>query len=188
MATAVHPHEDYTDRAIAAADGLKSPVAVVGHSGAGPFLPAIGAAMGSATVLVFVDAVVPPESGSHRALEPMKEMLDEQTVDGALRRWLDWWPPEVVAQILPNLADRDWLAADMPTLPRAFYDHDIAVPSQWSELPCGYVQLSAAYDAHYAEAIARGWATQQLDATHLATVTEPSEVLGAIYRVIDQIT
>jgi hypothetical protein len=56
----------------------------------------------------------------------MREMLDQQTVDGTLR-----WS-------------------------RAFYDHEIAVPPRWSEQPCGYVQLSAAYDADDAEAIARG--------------------------------
>lgn len=188
LATAVHPHDDYTDRAIAAAGGLASPVAVIGHSGAGPFLPTIGAAVGPATVLLFVDAVVPPMSGLHRTPEPMKEMLDQQTVNGVLRKWLDWWPPEVVAEILPDPADREQLAADMPSLPRAFYDHDVAQPPRWSEQACGYVQLSVAYDADHAEAIARGWPTQRLATTHLATFTEPSEVLEAIHHVIDQIT
>jgi hypothetical protein len=60
-------------------------------------LNTIGAAIGQRSVLVLVDAVVPPESGSHRTPDPMRQMLDEQTANGALRRWLDWWPPEVVA-------------------------------------------------------------------------------------------
>lgn len=188
MAVAAHPHEDYTNRAIEAAGDLESPVAVIGHSGAGPFLPPIGAAIGPATVLVFVDAVVPPESGLHRTPDPMREMLDRQTVNGMLQRWLDWWPPGVVAELLPDRADREQLAADMPSLPRAFHDHDVAVPPRWSEQPCGYVQLSAAYDADHSEAMARGWPTQQLTATHLAVFTAPSEVLEAIRRVIDQIT
>lgn len=188
MATAKHPQEDYTNRAIEAAGHLASPVAVIGHSGAGPFLPTIGAAVGPATLLVFVDAGVPPKSGSHHTPDPMRKMLDQQTVNGTLQRWLNWWPPEVVAEILPDPADREQLASDMPNLPRAFYDHDVAVPPRWCEQPCGYVQLSAAYDADRAEAIARGWPTQRLVATHLATFTEPSEVLEAIRRVIDQIT
>lgn len=188
MATAANPHQEYAGRAIAAAGGLTSPVAVIGHSGAGPFLPAIGAALGPATVSVFVDAVVPPKSGSHRTPDSMRELLDRQTVNGTLQRWLDWWPPEAVARILPDPADREQLTADMPDLPRAFYDRDVGVPPQWSERPCGYVQLSAAYDADHAEAIARGWPTVQLAATHLATFTEPSEVLEGIRRVIDQIS
>lgn len=186
MATGARPHEDYAKRAIEEGGDLSQPVAVVGHSGAGPFLPAIGEAIGPATVLVFVDAVVPPRSGSHRTPDAMKAMLDRQTVNGTLRRWLDWWPPEVVAEILPDPVERRQLAADMPSLPRAFYDHDVAVPPRWSEHSCGYVQLSGAYDADHAEAIARGWPTERLTATHLATFTQPAEVLGAIRRVMDQ--
>ena len=188
MAVAAHPHEDYTNWAIEAAGDLESPVAVIGHSGAGPFLPAIGPAIGPAIVLVFVDAVVPPESGWHRTPDPMRELLDRQTVNGMLRRWLDWWPPEVVAGLLPDRTDQQQLAADMPNLPRSFYDHDVAVPPRWCERPCGYLQLSAAYDADHAEAMARGWPTQQLAAIHLAVFTAPPEILGAIRHVIDLIT
>ncbi len=188
VAVADHPHENYTKRAIQAADDLTSPVALIGHSGAGPFLPTIGEAVGAATALVFVDAVVPPRSGSHRTPPAMREMLDRQTDNGMLRRWLDWWPTEVVAEILPDPADREELAADMPHLPRAFYDHEVAVPRRWSEQPCGYVQLSVAYDADYAEATVRGWPTQRLASTHLATHTEPVEVLKAIRHVVNQIT
>jgi hypothetical protein len=42
---------------------------VVGHSGAGAFLPAIGSAIGTVAGLVFVDAVVPPAAG--RRSSPM---------------------------------------------------------------------------------------------------------------------
>lgn len=187
MATAAHPHEDYTNRVIGAAGHLTPSVAVIGHSGAGPFLPAIGAAISPAAVLVFLDAVVPPRSGSYRTPDPMREMLDQQTASGTLERWINWWPPEVVAEILPDPSDREQLACDMPSLPRAFYDHDVAVPPRWSEQPCGYVQLSAAYDADRTEAIARGWPTQGLATTHLATFTEPSEVLEAIRSVVDHL-
>jgi len=75
----------------------------------------------------------------------------------------------------------------MPSLPRAFYDHDVAVPARWSDQMCGYVQLSAAYAEDHAKAIARGWPTQRLASTHLATFTEPSEVFEAIRQVIKQI-
>jgi hypothetical protein len=188
MVIAQHPHEDYIARAVEAAGGLTPPVVVIGHSGAGPFLPRIGAAIGRSSVLVFVDAVVPPASGSHRTAQAMKELLDKQTVDGTLQRWLDWWPPVVVAEILPHLADREALAADMPRLPRAFYDLDVAVPPRWSQRACGYVQLSEAYDADHAEAVARGWPTRRLASTHLATHTEPDQVLNAIRHVIGQLT
>ena len=188
MARADHPHDDYTRRAIEAASDLKQAVAVIGHSGAGPFLPTIGAAMNSRAVLVFVDAVVPPRSRPHRTSETMKKMLDMHTTKGTLQRWLDWWPTEAVAELLPNPADREELLTDMPYVPRAFYDQDVAVPHRWSHQPCGYVRLSAAYDADCTEAIAREWPTRRLASTHLATHTEPRDVLDAILHVIDQIT
>lgn len=187
MATTAHPHEDYTNlrlrQPVISRRRLRSPVTPA------PGLPAHHRRRGRpGSRPRLVDAVVPPQFGSHRTPEAMKEMLDQQTVNGTLRQWLDWWPPEVVAEILPDPADREQLASDMPSLPRAFYDYDVAVPPRWSEQTCGYVQLSAAYDADHAEAIARRWPTQRLASTHLATFTEPSEVLEAIRRVIDQIT
>jgi hypothetical protein len=187
MAIARDPHMEYTSRAIDAARHLTPPVAVIGHSGAGPFLPTIGAALGPATALVFVDAVVPPESGLHRTSEGMKEMLDQQTKEGMLQRWLDWWPTEVVAEILPDPADRERLRVDMPTVPRAFYEEDVVVPPRWSSQACGYVQLSHAYDADLAKAVDRGWPWERLALTHLATHTEAVEVFDAIGNVIEKI-
>jgi hypothetical protein len=97
-------------------------------------------------------------------------MLDRQTEDGTLRRWLAWSPPEAVAEMLPDSVDRD-----------------VAVPTRWSEQACGHVRLSDAYDADRAEAIARGWPGRKLAPTHLATYTQPDAVLEAILQVVEQI-
>ncbi len=186
-ASAARPHEDFTGRAIEAAADLAPPVVVIGHSGAGAFLPTIGAAVGPPAFLVFVDAVLPPRAGRHRATAALLEMLDRQTEHGVLRRWLDWWPAETVAQLVPDPADREELAADMPRLPRSFYDRDVEVPSGWSDERCGYVQLSGAYDAEHADAVARGWPTRRLASNHLAIFTEPARVLEAILHVVERI-
>jgi hypothetical protein len=76
---------------------------VVGHSGAGAFLPAVAGELGDRGVaLLFVDAVVPPPSGVHETPARMRDLLDEQTLDGHLRCWLDWWPrvAEAIASLL----------------------------------------------------------------------------------------
>jgi len=187
MAGADRPHEEYTRKSIEAATEIASPVVVVGHSGAGAFLPSIGARIDQLAGLVFVDAVVPPRSVPHETSDDMKLMLDQHTDDGILHRWLDWWPPAVVAEILPDAGDREELVADMPRVPRAFYDFGVAVPEGWSEQACGYVQLSDAYEAEYVEAIDRGWPAMRLDSTHLGTHTDSARVFGAILQILDQI-
>lgn len=109
--------------AVEAAEVLGAQVVVVGHSGAGAFLPALaGRLAGRLGSLVFVDAVIPPPACVHETPARMRALLDEQTLDGQLRRWLDWWPDDVVMDLVPDAAERTALLADMPSLPRSFYD------------------------------------------------------------------
>ena len=172
--------------AVAAADGLGSPVVVVGHSGAGAFLPEIGQGLGDRLgARVFVDAVVPPRQGAHQTPDGMEQLLDEKTVEGTLLRWLDWWPTAAVEELLPNKSDRDVLAADMPRLPRSFYREDVPVSEGWSDRWCGYLQLSSAYDAEFEEAGNRGWPRATVDGTHLSIHTDPGRVLRAIESLLD---
>ena len=174
------------DTTVAAGVGLNDSVVVVGHSGAGAYLPEIGQRLGdSLGALIFVDAGVPPRHGAHQTPARMKQLLDEQTVDGMLLRWLDWWPASAVEELLPNPTDRDVLVADMPRLPRSFYDEDVPVPEGWSDRWCGYLKLSAAYDAEFHEAGNRGWPRTAVDGTHLSIHTDPDLVLRAIESLLD---
>lgn len=144
MAESDNPHDDFCRLAVEAGRTMNAAPLVVGHSGAGAFLPAIGSAIGNIAGLVFVDAVVPPAAGVHTTSRGRREMLDSVTEDGVLRRWLDWWPEETILDLLPNEADRIQLEADMPRVPRSFYDHDVDVPPGWSQGGCGYLMLSDA--------------------------------------------
>jgi pimeloyl-ACP methyl ester carboxylesterase len=172
--------------AAAAARGLDGPVVVVGHSGAGAYLPEIGHRLGDRLgALVFVDAVVPPRRGAHQTPAGMKRLLEGQTVDGMLLPWLDWWPKATVEELLPNSTDRDVLAADMPRLFRSFYDEAVPVPDEWSDRWCAYLQLSAAYEAEFEEAGDRGWPRAVVDGTHLSIHTEPDQVLRAIESLLN---
>ena len=188
MATTELPHREYVRMAAAAAGPLSAAVTVVGHSGAGAFLPAIGEKIKVDTALLFVDAVIPPPVLAHTTPARMKDLLDEQTDDGILRPWLAWWPSEVVAELLPDVGDRNELAADMPRLPRSFYDIEVDVPSGWSDEACAYLRLSAGYNSELDEAEARHWPTAALASTHLGVYTEPASVLAAIENLITQIT
>jgi hypothetical protein len=178
--------ETYVNAAVASiGDGA---IAVVGHSGAGAFLPAIGHCLGDRLRgVVFVDAQLPPPSGAHRTPPELERLLDENTVDGVLRKWWDWWPAAVLEAEVPDPALRATLRADTPQLPRAFYDESVPVPPGWSSGPCGYVKLSDGYVDEYNEAGRRGWPRTAIEGHHLGIVTAPATVLGAIEDILDRL-
>lgn len=158
---------------------------VIGHSGAGVFMPSIAEALADrAATTVFVDAAVPPASGQHELSAPFAEFIDTQTTGGLLAPWLDWWP-EAVDRMLPDAALRESVAADMPQVPRSFYDEVVAMPELWSNRSNCYLQLSPAYRADREDAEAFGWPTATLDGTHLSIATDPLAVLAAIDLLLD---
>ncbi|MEO1058591.1 MAG: hypothetical protein AAFY28_16915, partial [Actinomycetota bacterium] len=188
IAAGQHSYEQLVARAVEAAGDLSGSVMVVGHSGAGVFLPAIGEQIGDDVELVFVDAVVPPRTGAHHTSEAMRGLLDAHTVDGVLRPWLQWWPNEVVDHLVPDAADRAQLEADMPQIPRSFYDADVDVPAGWSQRSCAYLRLSPAYDDDYVEAASRGWPTASIDSTHLGLFTDAARVFAATITLVDELS
>jgi len=182
--TAPPPRWDaLVEAAVAAGKDLGPDLVVIGHSGAGVFLPEIAHRLG-AIALLFVDAVIPPLQGAHRTSPSLTRLLDDQVVDGMLRRWIDWWPAETVADLLPDPDDRSRFSGDMPVVPRSFYDEEVPVPAGWSDRNCGYLRLSAAYDEEYGEAGRRGWARLQFDGNHLSIFTRSAPVLSALEELI----
>lgn len=177
--------QTFVDLAVAGSAALGDGVIVVGHSGAGVMLPSIAERLARRLRgVVFTDAVVPPSEGHHRTPAALLEMLDERETDGVLANWFDWWPPEAIAELLPDVAQRTLLAAEAPQLPRAFYDEQVPVPSRWSAGPMAYLQLSPAYEDDCARASEWAWPTARLDGTHLSPVTEPTDVLDAIIALV----
>jgi hypothetical protein len=164
-----------------AADGVESgPVILAGHSGAGPLLPAVVTALAARGVAVercvFVDAGLPHPGRTRRETLPaeLAANLESLTQDGWLPPWPQWWPPDALAELLPEPALRATLADDCPRLPAGLFDEPL--PGE-RHLPApAYVQLSAAYAEPAVEAQASGWPIERLSADHLATLTRPGEV------------
>lgn len=172
------------DVAVSSATG-RSELVVVGHSGAGAVLPAIAGRLGDRLRgIVFVDAVVPPAEGDQIASRELLEFIDDKAVDGRLPKWLDWWPPNVVDELLPSPAHQAEIRADMPQLRRSFYDDPIPVPPGWARGPCAYLRLSAAYHHEYDRAEALGWPRTSVEGTHMSIFSDPSVVLDAIERLL----
>lgn len=171
------------DAAVAAADGGD---VVVAHSGAGAILPLVARRV-DARAAVFLDAVLPDDSARAHVAPAGQRRLLEQHVDGAglLRPWLDWWPADAVAELLPDPQQRAALAAELPRLPLSFYDHDVALPREW--VPSVFVSLEGAYDEELREARRRGWPTTELGLSHLAPATAPEPVADALLALVDEL-
>src|SRR2546430_1925521 len=78
------------------------PSVVVGHSGAGAFLPSIAAGLSSPTRLVFVDAGLPPCEGQAMASAEFLDQLRSLAVDGVLPKWSTWWGEGVMEALVPD--------------------------------------------------------------------------------------
>ncbi|HET9143541.1 hypothetical protein [Actinophytocola sp.] len=162
---------------------LAGPVVLVGHSGAGPLLPAFADTLeDSVTGLVFLDAGLPTPGRSWRDTVPAELYLRlrDRTREGLLPRWPLWFEPDPLATLDPAL--RAEIADEAPEVPIAFLKE--ARPDvEWTG-PCGYVALSPAYAEDLDQAQALGWPVVSLDTTHLAPATDPDPVARAILEVM----
>ncbi|MGQ0840076.1 alpha/beta hydrolase [Actinokineospora sp.] len=164
---------------------LVGPVMLVGHSGAGPLLPAFAEELeDDVRGLVYLDAGLPTPGRSWRDTVPTEvyTRLRELSRDGRLPRWQHWFDTDPLPELVPDDALRAEIADEAPEVPIAFLKE--ACPSvEWTG-PSGYVALSAAYADDLASARAQGWPARELDSHHLATATNPRPVAVAVLEVL----
>src|SRR5690606_4988500 len=161
-------------------------VVLVGHSAAGPLLPACGALLASprgasrrVAGYLFVDAPLPaPGSWFDTAPPELAATLRALAgSDGRLPRWSDWWPPEVMLRLLPDPALREAFCDELPRVPLAMFEEVRPPLGGWPDAPCAYLQLSDSYADDAVEAARRGWPVEHLDAHHLAMLTHPGALV-----------
>jgi pimeloyl-ACP methyl ester carboxylesterase len=164
---------------------LDGPVVLVGHSGAGPLLPAFADALEEAvTGLVFVDAGLPTPGRAWRDTVPSElyQHLRGLSREGRLPRWQRWFTPDPLVELVADAELRAAIADEAPEVPIAFLKEE-RPDVEWNG-PAGYVQLSDAYTADAREADARGWPVRRLDSHHLAPATDAEPVAQAILAVL----
>ncbi len=163
----------------------KEILAVVGHSGAGAFLPMVSAGLG-ASKLVFVDAIVPPVDSPWRATSRLRDLLDQHLgKDGRLAPWPQWRGEQTMQDLIPDAELRRAIERECPRVVRGLYDLNCPNPMGWSALPSRcYIQLSGAYDNEFVEAKSRGWQVERIEGKHLDIASKPSMVAAAINRMI----
>lgn len=174
---------------VAVATGAPAhPVVVVGHSGAGPLLPAIAAALDPPpAALVYVDAALPApgESRLDRLHPSLRTHLEALAVDGVLPPWPQWFEPHQLNAALPDGPTRARVAEGCEPVPLALLTE--VLPDGPADLPSAYLRLSAAYRGEEAEAAARGWAVSRLDGTHFEPVLRPAAVVDALLGLVHRV-
>ena len=168
--------------------GLAGPAVLVGHSGAGPLLPAFADALDDpVAALVFLDAGLPTPGRSWRDTVPVElyTRLRDQSRDGLLPRWHDWFDPNLLAQLVADPALRADITDEAQAVPLAFLKEPRPAV-EWAG-PAGYVALGDTYADDMAAAQARGWPVRRLAAHHLAPATDPELVAGAVLDVLAEL-
>ena len=168
---------------------VDQPVVLVGHSGAGPLLPAVADAMRQpVAAYLFVDAGIPSD-GANR-LDMLAEELpqivtDVQTALEAGQR-IPTWTDDDLMGILPDRERRQWVLSELHPQRLAFYTEPIPVFEGWPDAPCGYLQFSPAYDYSMAQARDEGFYTQELKGGHFHMLVEPAAVADVLIDMLRQ--
>lgn len=180
------PHQPRIAQAVAGAAGpLRHPVVLVGHSGAGPLLPGIAAALPvPVRALVYVDAGLPAPGRSWFQTAPAElvDQLGELAADGWLPPWHEWFPPAALAELLPDPRLRERFTAELSPLPLALFQEP-APDLDWPG-PAGYLLLSETYRADAEQAAGLGAPVLERVSHHLAMLTSPGTVATALDELL----
>lgn len=168
------PRHDALADAVSATVGAGPPggLVVVAHSGAGSLVPSIvNRARTSTDAVLLVDATLPHPGRAWLDTVPA-ELGDEVRrmagPDGLLPPWDEWFPAEIVRDLVPDPQVRAELRAEIPRVPLGYLEEIAPALDGWRERPCGYLRLSAEYEQAAAEARRHGWPVVCHDGHHRA--------------------
>jgi hypothetical protein len=88
--------------------------------------------------------------------------------------------------LLPDPDVRRSFAAGCPRLPLAMVEEVYPPAPGWPDAPCGYLQLSEAYEAEAVRARELGWPVRRQISHHLALLAEPGQVASELRELIGQ--
>jgi hypothetical protein len=136
--------------------------------------------------VVFVDAGLPPCSGSFTAGGGFLPTLRGLATDGVLPPWSQWWNAEMLGKLVPDHVRRSVIESELPRVPLAWYEAVIRVPSGWcAAADCAYVLLSDAYRDDADRASELGWQVVERPGTHLDIVSDDVGIAETLVGLID---
>jgi hypothetical protein len=197
-------HPPYAARWIATCAQLAAtlepgPVGLVAHSGAGPLLPRLGAALAAGgravTAYVFLDASLPRQRPGNR-LDLLASEDEDWTAElgehlRAGGQFPEWTDADLAAEV-PDPAERATLVAAIRPRSLEFFTEPLPTsgdgePGGWPDAPVGYLLASAAYESRAAIAAQRGWPTVEHRVGHFTALTDPTGTAQALARLLDKL-
>jgi hypothetical protein len=181
-------------RVLAAASEPAGPLVLAGHSGAGPLLPAVGAALRAggrpAGGYLFCDAGLPVEQGPPVTRLDLLAREDPAMAAG-FRAELEaggrfpGWSDRDLAPLVPDAPARAALLGCLRPRGLDFFTEPLpGPPPRWPDGPCGYLHLSAAYDHWLERAEALGWPVARLPAGHFHALVDPDGLAAAMLALL----
>lgn len=170
--------------------GAGAPVVLIGHSSAGPRLPAIGHHLSRpVAAYVFVDAGLPSEDGvsSFRDMETYEPEFAAQLQRqfDAGERFPDW-DEDDLRDVIPNANLRQGVMTELQPRALAYFDEPLPVPADWPDAPCAYLLFSPPYHQAADRAREAGWPWRELPGGHFHMLVEPAAVAEAIIELVNK--
>ncbi len=175
-------HADSVARALADLPA-DEPVALVGHSGAGPLLPGIAqAAARVVAAYIFVDAGLPAGGESHIGAGDFAAYLRDLYAGGG--RYPNW-RDEDLRELVPDPALRSRVLSELRPQPLAFWEEMLPAVDEWPDAPAVYLQFTSAYDAAAEQARCLGWPYRCLQGGHFHMLVDPTAVTDVLLELAD---
>ena len=161
---------------------------LVGHSGAGPLLPAIRQRVSHAVAgYVFVDAGIPANGLSRLDLMALESPQVAEQFRDSLQSGARFptWSDDDLREVIPDERLRAQVVDDLRPQPLAFFDEPIPVFDGWPDAPCAYIQFVSAYEVFADRARNEGWDVQRIEGGHFHMLVDPVGVSDALLHAIE---
>lgn len=166
------------------------PLVLVGHSGAGPLLPAIRWAMERpVAAYLFVDAGIPRDGASRL------DLMREESAGWATQfhQFLQTggsfpnWDEQDLADVIPDPKRRRQLVAELQPRTLRFFTEPITVFHGWPDAPGGYLLFTSTYNVPAEQARTLGWPVLSMPAGHFHMLVDPPAVADALLQLLAQL-
>jgi pimeloyl-ACP methyl ester carboxylesterase len=157
---------------------------LVGHSGAGPILPAIRQFLPNpVAAYVFVDSGIPRNNATrlaHGRSEDTRHWVEQLRAELIAGGRFPNWSDQDLAQEIPDPSLRAQMIAELRPRGLAYWEEPIPVFAGFPDAPCAYLQFTRSYAEPAGYARLRGWAFRKMDAGHFHMLVDPIAVTDVI--------